>query len=313
MFNIESLSYGHGHSLLFDRFSARAQEPGVYGLFGPNGSGKSTLLKLMSGLLTPWSGRCEVLGYVPRDRDPVFLAQVYLVPEEFHLPDLTPLRLMNDHAGLYPRFSARHYSDYLSALDVPTKIRFSAMSLGQKKKAVMAFALATQTPILLMDEPTNGLDIVSRSAFKRLLRQPEQQERLIIISTHQAHDLESVLTHLWFIGQGRLILNVAMENLAQCLLMGAANAEELIARHAQGQATIYQEPLGQQVAYVAARSVWQPDHLFQGSEHNAAHSIQMELLYKAMSFNPEGILRALSLFTHQGAVIKQTSLPGSVA
>lgn len=290
MLNLESLSYGYGRSLLYQGFAAQVREPGVYGLFGRNGSGKSTLLKLMSGLLTPWGGRCQVLGHVPRAREAEFLAQVYLVPEEFHLPDLTPLRLMDHHAGFYPRFSAAHYTDYLAELEVPTDVRFGAMSLGQKKKAAMAFALATLTPVLLMDEPTNGLDIVSRSQFKRLLKRPEQAERLVLISTHQAHDLESVLTHIWFIDQGRLALDAPMQRLGQSLVMGVEDAATLQARAAQGQTPIYQEPLGQQVAYVADRKLWSSSEPDVGADH----PIQLELLYKALSFNREGVLKAVN-------------------
>ncbi|MGH8029331.1 MAG: ATP-binding cassette domain-containing protein, partial [Arenimonas sp.] len=153
-----SFGYGYGRAELYDHFDLRLAEPGVYGVFGRNGSGKSTLLKLLAGLLFARRGSIAVAGFDPRRRHPDFLAQVTLVPEEFHLPNLTPLRLARTHAAFYPRFSHARYGEYLAELEVPGTQPFDAMSLGQKKKAAVAFALATLTPVLLLDEPTNGLD-----------------------------------------------------------------------------------------------------------------------------------------------------------
>ena len=150
---------------LFEALHAQVRQPGIYGLFGRNGSGKSTLLKLLAGLLTPAGGQLRALGHVPRQRRPDYLAQVYLLPEEFHLPNLSPWQLQRTQATLYPRFDPALHAAYLQELQVPADRRFASMSLGQKKKAAIAFALATQTPLLLMDEPTNGLDIVSRAQF----------------------------------------------------------------------------------------------------------------------------------------------------
>ena len=161
---VTALQFGY-KAPLFEHFNASITAPGVYGLFGRNGTGKSTLLKILSGLLTPESGQVNVLGYTPRDRAAEFLAQIYLLPEEFHLPDLKPEALVRNHGVFYPQFDAALFRTYLAELQVPHDHRFSQMSLGQKKKATIAFALATLTPVLLMDEPTNGLDIESRMQF----------------------------------------------------------------------------------------------------------------------------------------------------
>lgn len=220
MIQIEGLHYGYGRAALYADFSAQIGQPGIYGVFGRNGSGKSTLLRLLCGLLTPWQGRVRVLGFQPRQRAAEFLASVYIVPEEFHLPNLTAAQLARTHGSFYPQFSHALFSDYLQVLEVPVDSRFEAMSLGQKKKAAIAFALATQTPLLLMDEPTNGLDIVGRGQFRELMRRPEQAQRVVMISTHQAHDLESILSHIWFIDQGRLALAARMDELAERLTMG---------------------------------------------------------------------------------------------
>ena len=193
--SVQRLHFAWGQPPLYQGLSVRARQPGVYGLFGRNGCGKSTLLKLLAGLLAPQRGQVRALGFVPRQRLPQFLAQVYLLPEEFHLPNLTPLELQRTEGGCWPGFDAALDAACLQALQVPLAQPFAGMSLGQKKKAAIAFALAAQTPLLLMDEPTNGLDIVSRAQFRALMARPEQAWRTVIISTHQAHDLESVLNH----------------------------------------------------------------------------------------------------------------------
>lgn len=281
MIAIDNLQFGYGRHALYQGFGARIDQPGIYGLFGRNGSGKSTLLKLICGLLTPRAGQVQVLGQVPRQRAPQLLASICIVPEEFHLPNLTPGQLAATQGVFYPRFSAQRFGEYLAELEVPSASRFEAMSLGQKKKAAIAFALATGTPLLLMDEPTNGLDIVGRGQFRQLMQRPEHADRVVLISTHQAHDLESILSHIWFIDQGRLALSARMEDLAQWLHMGVArSAQELDAIRG----IVFQESIGAHTAYVAARGAESPGP--QGA-------VQLELLYKALSLGRDALLAVL--------------------
>ena len=284
MIAIDALHFGYGRNALFQGFSAQVRQPGIYGLFGHNGSGKSTLLKLLCGLLTPWGGQVQVMGQVPRQRAADFLASVYIVPEEFHLPNLTTGQLADTQGLFYPRFSKALFADYLAELEVPTASRFEAMSLGQKKKAAIAFALATGTPLLLMDEPTNGLDIVGRSQFRRLMQRPEHAERAVLISTHQAHDLESILSHIWFIDQGQLALSARMADLAEVLRTGVASSDQDLPAT---QDVLYQERIGQQIAYVARHSRSDTQAPLAGG------AVQLELLYKALSLNRDGMLAAL--------------------
>jgi len=292
MIAVDNLQFGYGRSTLYQGFQARVDQPGIYGLFGRNGSGKSTLLKLICGLLTPWGGQVAVLGQDPRRRDAGLLASLYIVPEEFHLPNLTCAQLAATQGVFYPRFSKALLDEYLAELEVPAGERFESMSLGQKKKAAIAFALATGTPLLLMDEPTNGLDIVGRAQFRRLMQRPEHAGRAVLISTHQAHDLESILSHIWFIDQGRLALSARMDDLARWLHMGVASDGNALAQ-AGGDTLLYQERIGHQTAYVALRR--EPGPQACGS------SVQLELLYKALSLNRDGMLAALAPL-RQGAI-----------
>lgn len=296
--SLQDLVFRYGKQTLFNQFNAHIESPGIYGLFGRNGSGKSTLLKTLCGLLTPAGGQVQVLGYTPRKRHAEFLEQIYLLPEEFHLPNLTPISLRNTQAAFYPRFSAEHFDIYLQELEVPADQSFGDMSLGQKKKATIAFALATHTPILLMDEPTNGLDIVGRGQFRKIMARPEHANRIVLISTHQAHDLESILSHIWFIDSGKLVLSSPMTSLGQFLHMGVANRADALPEN-----TLYQETIGAQTAWVAARAASATSVASDAvstetagqtqAEQSDKHPIQLELLYKALSLNKNAVLAAL--------------------
>lgn len=278
MIRIEDLSFGYKKTPLYQSFDLHLSEPGVYGLFGRNGSGKSTLLLLLAGLLFPQRGKISVAGHAPAARHPDFLSGIYIVPEEFHLPNLTPAALAATQSGFYPAFSAEAFVEYLQIFEVPGERTFEEMSLGQKKKAAIAFALATFTPVLLLDEPTNGLDIIGRDQFKSIMSRPEQRARIVVISTHQAHDLERIMSHILFIDSAALALSATMSQLASALRMGvAADAAAL----AQVPGVIYQESMGEQIAYVAAERS-DPD----GKVH-------LELLYKALSLQKSGVLDAL--------------------
>jgi len=275
---LDDVSFAYRRNPLYQDFSLQLSEPGVYGVFGRNGSGKSTLLKLLAGLLFPGKGSIEVRGHPPRLRHPDFLSQVYIVPEEFHLPDLSPAQLGQDHAAFYPKFSASAFGDYLALFEVPERTRFGRMSLGQKKKSAIAFALATFTPLLLLDEPTNGLDILGRDQFRAIVARPEHRLRQILISTHQAHDLERIMTHILFLDSARLALSATMAEIQDALAMGVvADAQALAAIDG----VIYQEPIGEQLAWVASR------------RGQSGGKVQLELLYKALSRDKPAVLAAL--------------------
>lgn len=278
MIEIQNLRFGYGRQALFESFDLQLASAGLYGLFGRNGSGKSTLFKLISGLLFRKGGRIDVRGRNPERRQPDFLAGLYLVPEEFHLPNISCERLARLYAGFYPRFSRAVFDEALQTFEIDPRAPFDRMSLGGRKKAVVAFALATLTPVLLLDEPTNGMDIVGRDQFRQLVRRPEQADRVIVISTHQAHDLEQVISRILFIDQGRLALSSSMESLARSLCMGVVDPER--AAHLEG--VLYSESLGAQIAYVASRR-----------EASPTEPVQLELLYRALCRAPRQILQAL--------------------
>jgi ABC-2 type transport system ATP-binding protein len=279
LIRIENLSFGYRRAPLYQDFSLSLNEPGIYGLFGRNGSGKSTLLLLLAGLLFPKGGRVDVQGHAPAKRHADFLRQVYIVPEEFHLPNLRPDKLAQTQSEFYPKFSSESFTEYLGIFDVPAERNFEEMSLGQKKKAAIAFALATFTEVLLLDEPTNGLDIISRDQFKAIMARPEQRQRIVLISTHQTHDLERIMSHILFIDGASLALSATMAELGSALSIGVAPDAAALSAIPD---ILYSEALGTQQAYVAVN-------------HAAtAGEVHLELLYKALSLRKDAVLAVLA-------------------
>ena len=200
-----SFHYSAGKTILND--ISLDLEPGhIYGLLGKNGVGKSTLFRLVCGLNPPSCGKVLSHGLTPFDRSPALLRKIYLLPEEIEFPAMNALKYAKIFGSFYPNFSMSDLSDMLNRLGVDEKQTLKTMSQGQRKKANIAFALACHTPMLLMDEPTNGLDIPSKTVFRKMLSEYQNPETLIIISTHQVLDLERLIDAVIILDQARLVL-----------------------------------------------------------------------------------------------------------
>ncbi|MCC5912770.1 MAG: ABC transporter ATP-binding protein [Balneolaceae bacterium] len=219
MIQIKSLnfSFKKGNPILSD-LDMTLQPGRTYGLFGLNGAGKSTLLNLMSGMLFPESGQCEVLGSPTKERLPETMSEIFVVPEQFDLPGITPQEYIDLHAPFYPAFD-REEMDRLCeefVLESGTKL-LSEHSLGQRKKFLISFALATNARILLMDEPTNGLDIPSKSRFRKVMASASTEERCTVISTHQVRDLEAMIDRFTVLHMGVVIFDHTIESILETL------------------------------------------------------------------------------------------------
>ena len=201
-----SFKYAGGKDLVFDDFSLRLEENNIYGLLGKNGTGKSTLLYLISGLLRPKKGAVRFDGVETCKRLPETLQEIFIVPEEFDLPAMSLQEYVKINKPFYPRFSQEVLENCLNDFELTTDLKLSALSMGQKKKVFMSFALAAGTKLLLMDEPTNGLDIPSKSQFRKVVAQYMTEDRTLIISTHQVHDVERLLDHVTIIDRNRVLL-----------------------------------------------------------------------------------------------------------
>lgn len=190
-------------------------EPGIiYGLLGKNGEGKTTLLHLICGLLFPDGGSCRVLGSEPAKREAAFLQKIFLLPEELRFPDVSALAYIRMYAPFYPSFSEDILKTCVESFGLDLSAPLRKMSLGQKKKAAVTLALAAHTPLLLMDEPTNGLDIPSKGVFRKLLASSLSREQSVLISTHQVRDLESLIDAVVILDNKEIVLNRTLNEIA---------------------------------------------------------------------------------------------------
>ncbi|WP_077153034.1 ABC transporter ATP-binding protein [Bacteroides bouchesdurhonensis] len=230
MITVENLSFSYRkskHSVLQD-FSLSLEKGRVYGLLGKNGAGKSTLLYLMSGLLTPKGGRVMFHDTDVRRRLPVTLRDMFLVPEEFDLPSVPLMSYVRLNSLFYPRFSKEDMMKYLHYFEMEMDINLGALSMGQKKKVFMSFALATNTSLLLMDEPTNGLDIPSKSQFRKFIASGMSDDKTIVISTHQVRDIDKALDHVVIMDKSQVLLNEATTRITEKLLFVESDDRELL-------------------------------------------------------------------------------------
>lgn len=231
MLEIKDLTFSYPRQSVpvIDHVSLTVEGGSVYGLLGPNGAGKSTLLYLISGLLTPRTGSVTFDGVNTRLRLPQTLEQIFIVPEEFRLPSMRLDEYVDMYAPYYPNFSRETLNKCLELFCMPEKLHLGALSMGQKKKAYISFALATGTRLLLMDEPTNGLDIPSKAGFRRIITQCLDDDKAVIISTHQVRDIEQLLDHVVIMNQNKVLLNSSMARVASKLAFGLTTDPEEIA------------------------------------------------------------------------------------
>jgi len=199
----------------------------IHGLLGKNGEGKSTLLKLISGLIFPQKGEIEVMGFTPKKRKPEMLREIFFLPEELPVFSLKIADFQKAYAPFYPNFSAEQFDKILKEFEIPSKdLKLNNLSYGQKKKIFVAFGLATNTKIMLMDEPTNGLDIPSKGQFRRIVASVTDESRCIIISTHQVRDLDSLIDSIIIMDGHEIVFNESIDVITQKLLFKVYDKNE---------------------------------------------------------------------------------------
>lgn len=268
MIQVENISFSYPGSKhqVFTDFSLNIEGNKIYGLLGKNGTGKSTLLYLMSGLMRAGKGSISIDGINSRERNPLLLQEIFMVPEEFELPAVSLDTYIRINEGFYPRFSREVLNSCLKDFDLPLSLHLKELSMGQKKKVLMSYALAAGTRYLFMDEPTNGLDIPSKSQFRRVVANNMGDDQTIIISTHQVHDVETLLDHILILSENRMLLDASTADICEqyCFELRPANEMD--------DSVIYAEPTLQGNAVVARRK-----------ESQAETPINLELLFSAVA------------------------------
>lgn len=260
-----TFSYPGTRKNVFSDFSLSLNENNIYGLLGKNGTGKSTLLYLISGLLHAKKGTVAVDGVDSKDRNPNILKDIFLVPEEFELPNVTLDAYVKMMAPFYPNFSQDTLEGCLKDFELPHFHKLNELSMGQKKKVFMSFALASGTRLLLMDEPTNGLDIPSKTQFRKVIANNMTDDRILVISTHQVHDIESLLDHILILSESRMLLNASTADICEKYTFEYRNPQEM------DDTVIYAEPTLQGNAVIAKRG-----------EESSETQINLELLFNAV-------------------------------
>ena len=218
MVTIRNLYFAYRRRPVFTGLDLELRPGQIYGLFGRNGTGKSTLLRNIAGFLFPQKGEISAMGFVPGKRQPAYLARYFHVPEDFQLPDISLGRWIDYMSPFYPSFSLEQFERYAREFTVPTVGRLRELSYGQQKKALISLALATNVPLLLMDEPTNGLDIHSKSQFRKVIAGAIDDSKCILISTHQVKDLENLIDNITILEEGKIVFNQPMSRIIDKLL-----------------------------------------------------------------------------------------------
>jgi ABC-2 type transport system ATP-binding protein len=272
---LKDLYFSYRKTAVFEGINLDFDYGKLYGILGKNGTGKSTLLYTVAGLLFPTSGNVDVNGLNPSGREPSFLEDIFLVPEEFHLPDISIRDFIRIYGPFYPKFAKEDFLSYLEVFGVPAHTLLK-MSYGQKKKALISFALASGASLLLMDEPTNGLDIVSKGQFRKAMVGALDDGRTIIISSHQVQDLDHLIDNLVVLDNSRILLKTSMEDIGSKLVFKISNSDEEL------ESAYYSEPaLGGHALVLPNQGTIETD-------------VNLELLYKSVLSNPEAIHYALS-------------------
>lgn len=215
---IDHLKFNYRKHIVFEDLNLELEPGRIYGLLGENGVGKTTLLRIICGLLHTKSGKCSVDGIPSENRNPEMLKELYYVPEIFLAPSISVNTFAKSNSLLYPHYNASQFRGLCRTFDIDPSYRFDKLSHGQQKKALIAFALSLNTKLLLMDEPSNGLDIPSKTILRKVISECATDTRTIVISTHQVRDLENLIDPIIILDRSGLILNASIEEISSRLL-----------------------------------------------------------------------------------------------
>jgi ABC-2 type transport system ATP-binding protein len=228
-----NLSKRYGKRTAVDGIDFQIPAGRIVGLIGPNGSGKTTTLKAALGLI-PFDGELSVLGLDPRTQrdqlmqDVCFIADVAILPRWLKVKDA-----IDFVAGVHPRFSREKAERYLAATKLKPDMKVKEMSKGMIVQLHLALVMAIDAKLLVLDEPTLGLDIIYRKQFyQNLLEDYFDEHKTIVITTHQVEEVEHILTDLMFIRDGKIVLAASMEEIGERYIEVMVSQDKLSAANA---------------------------------------------------------------------------------
>ena len=225
----------YGKHVALDRATFSVETGKIVGLIGPNGAGKTSALRAILGL-TPYEGRLRVLDREPFAeraalmRDTCFIADVAVLPGWLRVD-----QAIDFVAAVHPRFRRERALALLAKTSITGKRRMRELSKGMKTQVHLALAMAIDAKLLVLDEPTLGLDILARRAFyDALVNDYMDDTRTILITTHQMEEIENLLTDVMFIDRGRIVLDSSLDDIATRFAAVAVNEDKLAAARAAG-------------------------------------------------------------------------------
>ena len=280
MISVKNITFGYSKKTvpIFKDLSLELNSGHIYGLLGKNGEGKTTLMKLMSGLRFAQSGSIETLGFSAQFRNPNMLKDIYFLSEEMYVPDVSIKDYVTAFSPFYPNFSREKLQNYLAQFEMTDmEQKMSKMSHGQKKKVLISFALATNTKLIFMDEPTNGLDIPSKSMFRKVMISAADDDRMFVISTHQVRDLYSLIDSILILDGGEILLNANTDEITEKLLFKVVDKTE------EAQNALYSED--------TLRGIYS---VFENTEH-IENKLDIELLFNAVLCEKQRIKEIFNL------------------
>jgi ABC-2 type transport system ATP-binding protein len=259
--------YSKKQQPLFQELNCELASGSIVGLLGKNGAGKTTLLKLMIGLLRPAEGTVRIMDRQPAEREPSLLQEMYFLPEEFHHPSVSIKHYVKANSGFYPRFDQALLNRLITDFELPENKRLNELSYGQKKKFLISFALSTKCRLLVLDEPTNGLDIPSKAIFRRVMAGSLDDDQLVIISTHQVRDVENLIDRVLMLENGKFIMQKNIYEIASKLRFATAAS-------ADGENILYHEMVPGGYKVITPQT-------------DGSSSVDIELLFNAISHGTE--------------------------
>ncbi|WP_421945345.1 ATP-binding cassette domain-containing protein [Pedobacter sp.] len=263
MIKINNLNFGYSkHKPLFKNMSMQLSNGHIYGLLGKNGAGKSTLLKNLAGLVYAQSGTLDVMGFNPAKRQPQLLEQICFIPEELYLPAVKIDAYLKANAPFYKNFNHQYFDSLIKEFDIPAGNKLINMSYGQKKKFIIAFGLATEAKLIIMDEPTNGLDIPSKAQFRKIMASALTDDKCIIISTHQVRDLDNLIDTVIMLDDNDVALMASVQEITEKLTFKKVKEVD--------ESVFYAEPS------LSGFNAVMPNY------HNEDSRLDMELLFNAI-------------------------------
>ncbi len=214
MIAINDLGFAYGDKPVLRNISMNLKEGRIYGLLGENGVGKTTLLTLLCGLKKPQSGTIEIDGYAPYNREPSFLSDQFYLADEVAAVNMKAVEYAENFGKFWENFDMGKFMEVMQVLENDPQQKMNKMSFGQLKKTYIAFALACNAKYLFMDEPTNGLDIPSKTNFRKAVTKYTREDSIILISTHQVRDLENIIDPIIILDRQDVLLNATLEEIS---------------------------------------------------------------------------------------------------